>query len=714
MPSIGDDGQPARNQLPSQEREGRRLEQSRVLVELARGEEAASGDLEAAFERITRTAAETLGVERTSVWLYNDDRSAIRCADLYELPEDRHSRGQELSAESYPSYFQALETERTIAAHDARSDPRTAEFAATYLEPLGISSMLDAPIRVRGRMIGVVCHEHVGPGRQWRGDEQNFAGSVADAVSLAVEESERRRTEAALRESEERYRKIVETALEGIWTIDAVGRTTYANPRMAEMLGYSVEELLGRNAFDLVPAEDMASAREHWDLRRQGISDRPEFRFIRKDGSTLWGQCSATALLDEAGGFAGAIAMVVDVTRRKQAEAEREELLAREQAARAEAEAANRIKDEFLATVSHELRTPLNAMIGWVHLLRAGGLDAATAERALETIERNVRAQSQIVDDILDVSRIIRGSLTLSLQPVDLAGIVHHAVESLRPAAQTKGIALHTILEPTSGEVVGDPDRLQQVAWNLLANAVKFTPRGGSVEVRLSRQGDDLRLEVTDTGEGISPEFLPYVFERFRQADGSTSRVHGGLGLGLAIVRHLIELQGGTVSAESAGKGRGARFTVTLPAATPAGFAAPEMARTGKDPEALPLDGLRLLVVDDDLDTCEAMSLLLSRAGARVAIATSVPEAFAAFERSRPDVLISDIGMPGEDGYELIRRLRERGPEEGGAVPAVALTAYARPEDREQALAAGYQAHLAKPVDAEELTAVLAGLAVRR
>jgi CheY-like chemotaxis protein len=360
------------------------------------------------------------------------------------------------------------------------------------------------------------------------------------------------------------------------------------------------------------------------------------------------------------------------------------------------------------------LRTPLNAMIGWVHLLRAGGLDAGTAEKALETIERNVRAQSQIVDDILDVSRIIRGSLTLSLQPVDLAGILHHAVESLRPAAQTKGIALHTILEPTGGEVIADPDRMQQVAWNLLANAVKFTPRGGSVEVRLSRQGDDLRLEVTDTGEGISPEFLPHVFERFRQADGSTSRVHGGLGLGLAIVRHLIELQGGTVAAESAGKGRGARFTVILPAAAAAGSATPETAEAGKGPDGLPLDGLRLLVVDDDLDTCEAMSLLLARAGARVATAASVPEAFAAFERSRPDVLISDIGMPGEDGYELIRRLRERGREKGGAVPAVALTAYARPEDREQALAAGYQAHLAKPVDAEELTAVLAGLAGRR
>jgi len=362
-------------------------------------------------------------------------------------------------------------------------------------------------------------------------------------------------------------------------------------------------------------------------------------------------------------------------------------------------------------------------MVGWVHLLRTGELDAATTERALETVEKNVRAQTQIIDDILDVSRIIRGSLTLSFQRVDLSAVLHHVVESLRPAAQTKGIELSTGLEPAGGEmiagediggeVIGDPDRLQQVAWNLLANAVKFTPRGGSVEVRLKRRGDDLCLEVTDSGEGIAPEFLPHVFERFRQADGSASRVHGGLGLGLAIVRHLVELQGGTVTAESAGKGQGSRFTVTLPAAP---TASPEPAETaaGESPDALPLAGLRLLVVDDDLDTCEAMSLLLSRSGARVAIASSVPEALAALERSRPDVLVADIGMPGEDGYSLIRQVRTREIGRKDSLPAVALTAYARPEDRERALAAGFQEHLPKPVDAAELTAVLAGLAGRR
>jgi PAS domain S-box-containing protein len=689
------------------------LRQTRALVELARSG-AVGQSLEAAFEQITRAAAETLGIERVSVWLYDADHTAIRCADLYEMAERRHTRGGELRAEDYPSYFAALQTERAIAADDARSDPRTREFKATYLEPLGISSMLDAPIRAAGRMIGVVCHEHIGPPRSWTDDEQRFAGSIADAASLAYEENERRRTEAALRASQEDYRRIVETAQEGIWSIDAEGRTTYANPRMAEMLGYTVQEMIGMNAFDFTPPEELDRAREQWGQRTQGFSGRVEFVFLRKDGSPLWAQCTATPVLDAEGRFAGAFAMVTDMTDRKRAEDEREQLLAREQAARAEAEAANRTKDEFLATVSHELRTPLNAMLGWVHLLRSGSLDAKMTERAVETIERNIQAQAQIIDDILDVSRIVRGSLTLSVRTVDLAAVLHHVVESLGPAAQAKGIELHTVLEAADSHVAGDPDRLQQVAWNLLSNAIKFTARGGEVTARLSREDDGLRLEVTDTGEGITPEFLPYVFERFRQANGSTTRVHGGLGLGLAIVRHLVELHGGTVEAESAGQGRGSRFTVTLPA-TPPGPAPASLVEEGpgRGAPSLPLSGLRLLLVDDDLDTCEAMAFLLAQAGARVVTASSVPEALNEFERSRPDVLITDIGMPDRDGYDLLRQVRMRSPERGGGVPAIAMTAYARPEDRDRALAAGFQEHVPKPVDPADLVTVLARLAGR-
>ncbi|HEX6900299.1 MAG TPA: ATP-binding protein [Thermoanaerobaculia bacterium] len=543
-------------------------QQTRVLVELAKSG-ASRQSLDAAFEQITRAAAETLETERVSIWLYDADRSAIRCASLYELGARRHSKGGELRASDHPAYFAALETERTIAAHDARSDPRTREFTASYLNPLGIVSMLDAPIRAGGRMIGVVCHEHVGVPRQWTEDEQRFAGSIADAASLAFEETERRRTEKALRASQEDYRRIVETAQEGIWSIDAEGRTTYANPRLAEMLGYSVEELIGRNAFDLAHPDELERAREQWGQRIQGAGTRVEFLFVRKDGSTLPALCSATPISDEQGRFLGAFAMVTDETERKRAEAERERILALEQAARAEAEAANRTKDQFLATVSHELRNPLNAMLGWIHLLRTGTLDKEMVERALETIERNIQAQARIIDDILDVSRIVRGSLTLNVRPVDLAAVLHDAVESLSPAAQAKSIAVHTVLEPAAGGLAGDPDRLRQIAWNLLANAIKFTPRGGEVVVRLRREGDDFRLEVADTGEGIEAEFLPHVFEPFRQENGSISRVHGGLGLGLSIVRHLVELHGGSVAAESPGRDQGSRFTVTLPAAPP-------------------------------------------------------------------------------------------------------------------------------------------------
>ncbi|HYO13498.1 MAG TPA: ATP-binding protein [Thermoanaerobaculia bacterium] len=689
--------------------EDRLLRQNRVLVELARSRTARDAGLDAALAEITRAAAETIGSERVSVWFYNESRSAIRCAVLYERSTGRCSQGMELAAARYPSYFAALETERTVAAHDARTDPRTREFTDTYLTPLGITSMLDAPIRVGGQMIGVVCHEHVGPARHWTEDEASFAGSIADAVSLACEESERKGTETALRESEERYRRIVETAREAIWSVDAGARTTYANPRFAEMLGYTVDEILGRNAFDFIHPDHKDDSREQWERRRRGLRDRQELLLIRRDGSPLWVASSSTPVYDGEGRFAGAVTMMTDITDLKHAEAEREEILARERTARAEAETANRLKDEFLATVSHELRTPLSAMIGWVHLLRVGGLDAATTERALATIDRNIRAQAQIIDEILDVSRIIRGSLTLSLQPVDLAALLHQVVESVRPAAQSKGIGVHTTVDPTVTPVNGDPDRLQQVVWNLLSNALKFTPGGGRVEVRLERQEAGLRLSVADTGQGIAPEFLPHVFERFRQADSSTTRVHGGLGLGLSIVRHLVELHGGTVTAESAGVDRGARFTVTLPAALPA-LDPMDAEPAQEDRPRPPLAGRRLLVVDDEPDTREALGFLLQRAGAVVETASSAREALAAIERSRPHVLIADIGMPGEDGYALIRQVRTLAPERGGSIPAVALTAYARPEDRERALAEGYQEHVAKPVEPETLIELLAGL----
>jgi PAS domain S-box-containing protein len=390
------------------------------------------------------------------------------------------------------------------------------------------------------------------------------------------------------------------------------------------------------------------------------------------------------------------------------------------------AQEANRLKDEFLATVSHELRTPLTAILGWASMLRKTEFDRRTAQNALETIERNARAQNQIIEDLLDVSRIVTGKLRLDVRQLEPLSFIEAAVESVRPAADAKGVRLSKVLDTGATVISGDPARLQQVVWNLLSNAIKFTPRGGRVELRFGRVESHAEIVVSDTGAGISAEFLPYVFDRFRQADSSTTRRHGGLGLGLAIVRHLIELHGGTVRAESEGEGRGSTFTVMLPLAPVfrktddegrAGAAsARERGAASASSDDCPeeLRGLKILVVDDEEDTRDLLSMALGACGAEVMTAASAREALELAARSKPDVLISDIGMPDEDGFDLIRRVRELPAESGGGVPAVALTAYARAEDRLRVLRSGYQMHIPKPVEMAELLAVIASLVRRK
>ncbi|HJQ33597.1 MAG TPA: ATP-binding protein [Pyrinomonadaceae bacterium] len=385
-----------------------------------------------------------------------------------------------------------------------------------------------------------------------------------------------------------------------------------------------------------------------------------------------------------------------------------------------EAREASRLKDEFLATLSHELRTPLTAILGWSHMLRTGLLEGTSKESVYETIERNARAQAQLIDDLLDVSRIITGKLRLDVRPVDPNSFIEAAVGALGPAADSKGVRVLKLIDAGVVSVVGDPVRLQQVVWNLLSNAIKFTQRGGSVEVRLERVNSHIEIAVSDDGAGIPADFLPYVFDRFRQADQRISRQHGGLGLGLAIVRHLVELHGGTVRAESPGEGRGATFTVQLPIAPFLPEEASEPARPAAAHDTLPsyegperLDGVKILVVDDEPDTLEMLRVGLTQCGAEVSAARSAPEALAALDAAVPDVLISDIGMPDEDGYQLVRKIRARPAEQGGRVPAIALTAYARTEDRLQALRAGYHMHVPKPVELAELVAVVSSL-VRR
>jgi PAS domain S-box-containing protein len=389
-----------------------------------------------------------------------------------------------------------------------------------------------------------------------------------------------------------------------------------------------------------------------------------------------------------------------------------------ESAAR-QAEESSRLKDEFLATISHELRTPLNAILGWSRMLRAGRMATDDAARALEAIERNARAQSQLIDDLLDVSRIIAGKLRMDVRPIDPASFTEAAIEAIHPAALAKEIRIVKLMDTGAISVPGDTVRLQQVVWNLLSNAVKFTPRGGRVQVRLERVNSHIEISVEDTGQGISPEFLPHVFDRFRQADQASTRQHGGMGLGLAIVRHLVELHGGSVTAMSPGRDQGATFTVRLPVS--AVYQADEMGRVHPAAQDLllppdcaeRLDGLRILVVEDESDTRDLLKAALGECGAEVIIVSSTAAAFEVVSSAPPDVLISDIGMPVEDGYQFIGRVRALPAERGGRVPAIALTAYARYEDRLKALRAGYQMHVPKPVELAELVAVVLSL-VRR
>jgi PAS domain S-box-containing protein len=540
---------------------------------------------------------------------------------------------------------------------------------------------------------------------------------------VAREVTERKRAQEELRRSEEKYRSLLENANDIIYSHDLEGNYLTINRACEEVTGYTRKEILGGlNIAQVVVPEHLEYAKE---MTQRKLSDPSptvyEVDIFTKDRRRLTLEVS-TRISYRDGKPVAVEGIGRDITERKRIERAREELLEREQRARLELEEASRIKDEFLATVSHELRTPLTAMLGWSHLLRTGKLSENNAAHAIETIERNARTQAQLIEDLLDVSRIITGKLHLDARPVDPVGIIEGALEAVRPAAEAKGVQLLKVIDTSISSVFGDPTRLQQVVWNLLSNAIKFTSEGGSVEVRLERVASHFQIVVHDTGEGINPNFLPYVFDRFRQADATTTRIHGGLGLGLAIVRHLVEMHGGTVSAESPGEGLGSTFTVRLPliavyqkTSTQEGHAL--QPADGFKPLALEcperLDGLKILAVDDERDAREMLRAAFEQCGAKVVTASSAAEALTLLEEQRPDVLISDIGMPEEDGYDLIMKVRSLPVERGGKTPAVALTAYARGEDRLRALRTGYQMHVPKPVELAELVAIVSRLAER-
>jgi signal transduction histidine kinase/CheY-like chemotaxis protein len=444
-------------------------------------------------------------------------------------------------------------------------------------------------------------------------------------------------------------------------------------------------------------------------------SCRVELEAVRRGGAVFPVELTVSTI--PGGGDFHLNVFARDITQRRQDEAERETLLEETENARAQAEMASRAKDEFLSTLSHELRTPLTAIVGWTYLLRGGRLDAASAKKGLEAIERNASTQAQVISDILDLSRIVGARFRLNVRPLQLAPVVAAAIEPLMAAANAKSLKVQTVLDPEAGLVSGDPDRLRQVVWNLFSNAVKFTPRGGRVTVRVERVDETARIVVEDSGEGIEPQFLPHVFERFRQADQSNTRSHGGLGLGLAVVRHLVELHGGTVQVESPGLGQGATFVVALPALDPAQVPPNEVIVTGVGAAPFPaeaidaLHGVKVLLVDDGADVREAVAGVLRDHGADVTTVASAEEALRALALGAPDVLLSEVELAGETGLSLLRKVRSLPPEQGGRVPAAAISTFSRTEDRVQALLAGFQIHLAKPVQPAELLAVVASLA---
>ncbi|HEY9633887.1 MAG TPA: response regulator [Coleofasciculaceae cyanobacterium] len=550
----------------------------------------------------------------------------------------------------------------------------------------------------------------------------NEQGTFIGAVYILADVTDRRRAEEALRVSQERFRLLWENVKDyAILFIDTQGRVTGWSLGAERILGYQEAEILTKSASIIFTPEDIEQGIDQQELETAVTEGRAEDErwHIRKDGTRFWASGIVTPLRDESGQLRGFSKIMRDFTERKQAEDERNQLLAREQEARAAAEAANRLKDEFLATLSHELRSPLNAMLGWIRLLNSRKFDEATTARAMQTIERSARSQAQLVEDLLDVSRIIQGKLRLNVRPIELVSAIEAAIETVRPAAQAKEIRIQSVLDPAAGPVAGDFDRLQQVVWNLLSNGIKFTPKGGRVMVRLERVNSHVEIIVTDTGKGIDPEFVPYVFERFRQADSSSTRVYSGLGLGLAIVRHLVELHGGTVRAYSDGEEKGATFTVKLPlipirlGPNPGKHVHPTVDLEVPFDNPPMLNGVRVLIVDDEVDSRELLVAALEQCQAKVFAVASASEALEAVSQFKPDVLVSDIGMPLEDGYSLIRKVRQLSAEQGGKIPAIALTAYARAEDRMRAITSGFQMHIPKPVEPAELATVVASLAKR-
>lgn len=609
---------------------------------------------------------------------------------------------------------------KIVVNEDSKTDPRTAaDYEKTYA-PSGERAYVAVPLMRENRWVASLWVSDDTP-RQWNQQEVSLLETVAERVWSVVEKL---RIDTTLRESEERLRLATNAAEMFAWETNYLDQTIKWSDNAAKVIGCAPEDLsddITTGSFFVAP-EDVAQLTSGFEeLLEKGETHYIfEFRGSETGDARRFWQAQGLVIYDEEKNPLRVVGVTQNITARKRAEQERERLFESERLLRSEAEAANRVKDEFLATVSHELRTPLNAILGWATMLRSGKLGGEQIERAVETVERSARAQSQLIDDLLDISRIITGKLRLEISTLDLSEVIMEAVEAMRPAAEAKEIRLQTMLDSETGLISGDGNRLQQVVWNLVSNAVKFTPKGGRVQIRLERINSHVEIIVSDTGKGIETDFLPFVFDRFRQADQTTTRQYGGLGLGLSIVRQLVEMHGGTVHAESVGEDEGTTFIVKLPrmiALYPATGDTGEHVHISTAPEqnieiddTFKLSGLKILIVDDEPDSREILRVVLMQSGATVASAASASEAVKELARNDFDVLVSDIGMPVEDGYALIGKVRRQPANKNGRIPAIALTAYARVEDRVRALNAGFQAHIPKPVEPVELIAVIVSL----
>lgn len=677
--------------------------------------------LQSMLQRSAEALVRHLDAAFARIWTLNPTESWLELqasAGMYTHLDGGHSR---VPVGEFKIGLIAKERQPHLT-NDVAKDPRISD--QEWAREKGMVAFAGYPLLVEDRVVGVMAMFARHPLTE---DTIEAIATVAAPIAQGIE---RKRAEESLRASEEKFHVLADTAPVMIWTSGPDKLRAFFNKPWLDFTGRAMKEELGDGWTEGVHPEDYDRCLETY-IRSFDAREpfKMEYRLRRHDGEYYWILDHGIPRSSPGGDFLGYIGSCIDISEIKRAEAEREQL-AQEQVARATAEAANRSKDEFLAMVSHELRSPLNAILGYTRMLRSGSMDRDAINKVTAIVERNAKAQLQIIEDLLDSARIIAGKLRIEPEPVDIIPVLEAALDTVRSAAEAKGVMLVADFGPLPEQALGDPTRLQQVVWNLLTNAIKFTPEGGRVESRVESDADNVRITVSDTGNGIEPEFLPYVFDHFKQADPSSARRYGGLGLGLSLVKHLVELHGGTITAASEGAGRGSTFTVTLPrrhfegAAAPPPAVAPREVRTENAvtiDRDLSLKGVSVLVVDDQEEARELLTQTLSEYGAEVTAVSSGVETLAFLSDppggKRPDALILDIAMPDEDGYTVLKKVRAMEAARGVAadqIPAIALTAYGRSEDRLRALQEGFHMHVAKPVEPAELATVIASLTTKR